>query len=112
MGSVWAEEKPKRPIVRWGHSAIYDPVNKEMIVFGGSGQEVLSDMWIFNIKKKKWEKIKVEETPSARRLQSAIYDSANKRMIIFGCRKKHSKEIQWFCEIRIFNIEKKTWEKK
>ena len=53
--------KPLSPKEICDHSAIYDPISKQMIVFGGLNQDgqLLSDIWTYDIEKKTWEKREV-----------------------------------------------------
>lgn len=101
----------KVPPERQYHTAIYDPVNRQMIIFGGigisepSGRKNLSDIWAFDLKKKQWEEITTTEAPPERWSHTAIYDPVNKQMIIFGGRGK----LTDLSDIWAFDIEKKQW---
>lgn len=105
---VWQKIEVKHsPSARWGHSAIYDESNKQMLIFGGYAEKggSLSDVWAFNIENKEWKKIKIKETPPARHGHSAIYDPVNKQMIIFGGKGNKPLGDTW-----TFGIEKRSWE--
>jgi hypothetical protein len=71
------------PIVRAGHSAIYDPVRDRMVVFGGSG---LNDVWELSLAgTPDWTELTPPGTPpSGRSGHSAIYDPVRDRMVTFG----------------------------
>ena len=100
-------QKAKYPPARCKHSAIYDSVNKQMIIFGGVGRTgYLSDTWVFDIEKKQWKKIETKEVPPARADACAIYDLVNKQMIIFGGIDERG---QVLSDTWIFNIEKRQW---
>lgn len=105
----WAEIKQSEsPIGRYGHSAIYDSENRQMIIFGGvtTGNEFLSDTWIFDIARKRWISLDTEDPPSGRANHSAIYDSENHTMIIFG---GYDQTGMPFSDLWIFDIKKRKW---
>jgi hypothetical protein len=82
------------PLPRLGHSAIYDPVNHRMIVFGGAAQVIgnpqlvlQNDVHVLDLTNPTavWTPTVVTGTPpEARRYHSAIYDADNERMIVYG----------------------------
>ena len=112
----WREIEVKgAPPERNRHSAVYDPANKQMLIFGGNGfvgfygqaNHFLDDTWIFDIEKKKWKEIDVrEEEPPERYCHSAVYDPAGKQMFIFGGLNNTKK---YLSDIWIFDIQKKEW---
>jgi len=76
------------PEARFGHSMVYDSVNKLIFLFGGSCDDHYitskDDLWIYDYASNNW----TELTPSfgpARRLNYAMaYDSDSQRIILFG----------------------------
>jgi len=78
------------PPPRVGHTAVFDPASKRMIVFGGytTGYATLNDLWIADLSQTgavQWTRIEtVGAKPDPRSLHSAVFDEANNRMIIFG----------------------------
>jgi len=70
------------------HSAVYDPVNERMIVFGGSDvSERKNDTWVLDLSSPEasWRLLQPSGTPpTARYGHQAVYDAANHRMIVFG----------------------------
>lgn len=102
---IETDETPAEP--RYNHSAIYDSASKQMIVFGGSSNKgVLSDIWAFDVKNKKWKEIEVEDSP-AKTCHSAMYDPKAKKMVVFG---GSDNMVQYFSDIWILNIERERWE--
>jgi hypothetical protein len=80
---------PPAPLARLGHSAIYDPVNARMIVFGGfDGVLPLNDVARLNLSaggSVAWEALTVLGTPPAERdTHTAVYDTWDQRMIVFA----------------------------
>ena len=76
------------PTPRLGHSAIYDPVRKRMIVYGGvdSLHNALGDLWELDFTPSpSWLPIGAQGGPPTPRLaHSAIYDPVRDAMVIFG----------------------------
>ncbi|CAJ1396561.1 unnamed protein product [Effrenium voratum] len=71
------------PPARSGHAAVWDPLHKAMLVFGGTdGRWLLSDFWRFNTEGESWEQLPYG--PSARQGHTAIWDPATEIMYIFG----------------------------
>jgi hypothetical protein len=92
---VAASALPTTPTRRLSHSAIYDPVGKRMIVFGGdngSGMagNLLNDVWELPLAgaSPAWNQLTPTGTPpDGRSAHAAIYDGSdpqNPRMIVFG----------------------------
>lgn len=87
------------PDLRSGHSAVYDPVNNRMIVYGGStwnqaGQTAtaLGDLWELSHANglggtPAWTQMVASGTPPGpRSYHWAAFDAANQRMIVMGGR--------------------------
>lgn len=98
---TWTQLSPagSLPPVRTGHSAVYDPVNNRMLVFGG-GQwnqtaqttTPIGDLWqLSNANglggEPVWTQISQNcVTPGPRFYHTAAFDAANQRMIVLGGR--------------------------
>ncbi|MCB9176584.1 MAG: hypothetical protein H6648_05430 [Caldilineae bacterium] len=82
------------PTARDGHSAIYEPRDQRMIVFGGwdrvrSSWRTLDDLWAFDLSGRGdcWRRIEPPSpVPPALAWHSAVYDAcpASPRMLVFG----------------------------
>ncbi|HEY6291992.1 MAG TPA: kelch repeat-containing protein [Terriglobia bacterium] len=80
------------PAARYGHTAVYDPSNNVMIVFGGNdcSSTYLNDVWVLSNANgldgtPTWSQIFPSgPAPPARAFTSAVYDATNNRMIVFG----------------------------
>jgi hypothetical protein len=87
---AWTELTPSGtlPPTRSGHSAIYDPVRKRMVVFGGyeNPGPHLNDVWALSLGgTPPWTQLAPSGTPpSAREGHTAIYDPVRDRMVFFG----------------------------
>jgi hypothetical protein len=75
------------PTARYGHTGVFDPVRKRLVVFGGYSTAYLNDVAILDVSGGTPAWIPVSPTgtaPSHRRDASAIYDPVRDRMILFG----------------------------
>lgn len=78
------------PVGRYAHTAVYDPVNNRLIVFGGQAvTTVLNDVWVLSNANgqggpSSWTRLAPAGGPSVRAYHSAVYDPASNRMIVFG----------------------------
>jgi len=79
------------PTARESASAVYDPVNNLLIIYGGNaGSTNFGDVWVLSNANGTggnpvWTQLTPAGTaPNTRSGHSAIYDSANNRMTIFG----------------------------
>jgi hypothetical protein len=86
---VWTQLAPAGtpPDRRASHSAVFDPVRKRMLVFGGiSDQGPLSDVCVLEFAEGlAWDRLSpLGSGPSARSMHSAIYDPARDRVLVFG----------------------------
>ena len=72
------------PPARSGHTTIYDPVRRRLIVFGGDGA---SDVWALSLGQSppRWTELAPTGIPPrANYGHTAIYDPKRHRMIVFG----------------------------
>ena len=89
-GSVsWRQILPggAPPPARIDHIAVYDPVRRRMIVFGGaSGSSVFNDVWALSLSgSPTWTLLTPSGTaPAARGGAAAVYDPGRDRIVLFG----------------------------
>ncbi|MFX1517212.1 MAG: Kelch repeat-containing protein [Promethearchaeota archaeon] len=92
------------PNARFGHDMVYDELNQQVILFGGTaandGHSDLSDTWIFNCTANIWEELDPLFSPSPRMDHSMVFDSINQQVILFG---------GWTPDTWIFDLEDKEW---
>ncbi|MBL8025642.1 MAG: hypothetical protein JNL74_04490 [Fibrobacteres bacterium] len=73
-------------MLRWG-SLCYDPVNKEMVLFGGGSidrDNGTPGTWTFNIATKRWTELKPAVQPPSRCFSPMVYDAKNRCIVLFG----------------------------
>jgi len=83
---IWTSIKtPNRPSARISPGMVYDPINHQIIVFGGHDpKERLGDTWVYTISDNHWEEITPEISPTSRSDMGMSYDQENKRVILFS----------------------------
>jgi N-acetylneuraminic acid mutarotase len=75
------------PAARFGHNAIFDPVRKRMVIFGGqAGPQFFNDTWALELTTNTWQEISPAESarPEVRYGSVMIYDSKEQRGVIFA----------------------------
>ena len=74
------------PGARERHTAVFDPVRRRMVIFGGQGAGgTLNDVWALSLAgTPSWQSIATAGAPSRRSGHAAIYDAANDQMIVHG----------------------------
>ena len=83
-GNTWTALNPThRPPPRYGASLAYDPVNNELVLFGGEGENgTLGDTWTFD--GTDWTDHTSATGPSVRYGSVMAYDSVSGAVILFG----------------------------
>ena len=86
VSPVTTSGTPTPPTARMGHSAIYDAVGNQMLVFGGNtGAGLTDELWILDLGANAWSMVPYTGLwPAPRMNHSAILDPTNNRMIVFG----------------------------
>jgi len=90
--SAWTALSPggTPPVARSGHSAIYDPVIKRMIVYGGyrggNAPDYENDVWILSLDgPANWASLATSGALAPRStMHTAMYDPSRHRMVVIG----------------------------
>jgi uncharacterized protein (TIGR03437 family) len=73
----------ERPAARFGHTLIFDPVRRRVVVFAGQARGFFGDVWAFDLAGNAWRRLSPDDSgPSRRYGHSAIYDPVRDRMVI------------------------------
>ncbi len=73
------------PPGRSTHMAIYDPVGRRMVIYGGRQSSALSDAWALNLSDNSWQQLSPTGTPpGARCLAGGAYCPIRHSMVCFG----------------------------
>src|SRR5947209_7091698 len=83
-GNTWTALNPvHRPPARYGASLAYNPIDKELVLFGGEGENgTLGDTWTFD--GTDWTERPSTTAPSERYGAVMAYDSVSTAVILFG----------------------------
>lgn len=72
-----------KPSPRYQHSAVVDPQNENIVIFGGFDGDECNDVYEFNLRQKTWIEVKVTgNPPSGRSSHTAVVHKGN--MFVFG----------------------------
>ena len=114
--SEWSSDKlPGSPTARFAHSAVYDPVGEQMIVFGGTRNwnSGLNDTWALDLSSgidgATWEELDPDGSAPGRRYdQTAVYVPGLHWMVMFGGTRNGSNNLDdvWALDL---NTEFTTW---
>lgn len=85
----WTELTPASgpaPAARRNASAILDPVNNRMVVFGGFATGFRNDIWAFDLDTNTWEDLTPASgpAPAIRLFPASVYDPDNHQMIMWS----------------------------
>lgn len=66
--------------------AVYDPVGRRLVVFGGQGQSsLLDDTWAFDLARSTWSRLDTRGGPPEPRLGAdAVYDPVGRRLVLWA----------------------------
>jgi len=68
------------------HNMIYDPINKNVVLFGGmmSGNNLNDNVWVYDVSSDNWEQMNPSQKPPGRELNSMAYNFDTGEIVIFG----------------------------
>ncbi len=88
-----------------------DPVNKEILLFGGCGlltEDGSPGTWVFSKEKSEWRKLELKVEPPPRALAPMVYDPATKKIVLFG----GDRLDQLYADTWVYDCATRTWEEK
>jgi hypothetical protein len=93
-----------QPPARYDHSALFDPVRGQLLVFGGRGDGPLGDTWAFDMVAQTWREM-AGPGPEPRFGHGAVYDAATRRMIVVMGQGSNG----FFNDAWAFDLDQETW---
>lgn len=94
----------------WG-AMCYDPVNQEILLFGGGGADVDSGnvgTWIYKPSNNTWTRLTLAIQPPPRAMSQMVYDAKNKTIVLFG-----GDHLDYLlCDTWIYDCTSRTWVEK
>jgi protein phosphatase len=91
------------PPARHDHSAVFDPVRQQLVIFGGRDAEAFGDTWIFDRATRMWHAVDAAG-PAPRFGHGAVYDAAHRRMLIVM-----GQGAEFFNDVWAFDLDQQTW---
>ncbi len=83
QAQVWTQIGPAvTPTPRAGAVVVYDPVHKQMVLFGGNAVDYSDETWILD--EDVWTKRAPSHSPEARADAYGFWDSPRNRVLVFG----------------------------
>jgi len=83
--AVWTQQSPATPPSARQYSAsAYDPVNNEIVLFGGYDGAWRGDTWRYNITNDVWTDVTPGTSPPGRWFHGLAYASAQQVMVLYG----------------------------
>ncbi|MBL8026831.1 MAG: hypothetical protein JNL74_10500 [Fibrobacteres bacterium] len=105
--AVWGD---LNACLKWG-SLCYDPVNKEILLFGGGGVNAKSGnigTWTFKPSTSTWTKLTMSIEPPPRAFSRMVYDPENQVIVLFG-----GDHLDYLTsDTWVYNCTNRTWTKK
>lgn len=89
----------------------FDPVNHEIVLFGGAGANYnkgVAGTWIFNPSTKRWSKPSLAVEPPPRAMSPMVYDPASQCIVLFGGDQLN----RLLADTWVYHCDTRTWEKK
>lgn len=103
-----ASVKEQPPALLLWSSLCYDPVNKQVILFGGGGAD-RSDgrphTWALDVATDRWRKLELQVEPPARCNSRMVYDSKNQVIVLFG----GDGQDRVLADTWLFDVHTQTW---
>ncbi len=116
------EPTGQRPQARAEHAGVYDPVGKQLVMFGGTfgvpvncssivDHTYQNEVWFFDTQCDQWRQSEAVAPTAGRNRHAAAYDPARRQMIVYGGRYRagSSGSYTLFDDVLAFDIETETW---
>ncbi len=108
----WCLMDDGMPVARWEHGAVYDPVHRVIVVFGGEADfgddSCLNDTWLYHVRSQTWERVHTDVYPEARACHAMVYDRANGSVVLFG---GWTSQMRWLNDTWTFNVTERAWKR-
>lgn len=94
-----------KPSARFDGTIAYDPVGRQILLFGGSDADSRNDLWSYSLSQRRWTELAPEGArPPARFGHTLIYDSARRRAVVFGGQNRG-----FFNDVWAYDISANSW---
>ena len=98
---TWRKLSPggnRQPLGREGASAVYDPWNDRLLMFGGWGTDIHDDLWSLWLRQTLWDSLPMSPRPDARRNCTAVIDPIHAELVLTngnGWQDRHELSDAW-----------------
>src|ERR1051326_4775734 len=100
------EPQAPKPSPRFDGTIAYDPVGRQVFLFGGQDSVPRNDLWAYSLAQRRWTEIQAADpVPPARFGHTTGFDSARRRIIVFG-----GQAGGFFSDVWAFNIASASWQ--
>lgn len=83
----------------------YDPVSRQIFLFGGQDTLPRNDLWAYSLARRQWTEMQVSgPVPPARFGHTVVFDSARRRLVVFG-----GQASGFFSDVWAFDIAAGSW---
>ena len=89
-------------------SLCYDPVNRQVLLFGGGGIDAPDGRphtWALDVATDKWRRLELDVEPPARCNSRMVYDSRNRLIVLFG----GDGQDRGLADTWVFDVAKRRW---
>ncbi len=83
LAETWTQQNPATsPSARQLPAIAYDPVRKQVVLFGGLDEGALGDTWVWN--GSNWTQLEPAASPAARYGAKMVWNSTTNQIVLFG----------------------------
>jgi len=105
-----SEEAQPPALLLWG-SLCYDPVNRQVLLFGGGGvdrPDGRPHTWALDVTTDRWRPLDLDVEPPARCNSRMVYDAKNRLVVLFG----GDGQDRGLADTWVFDVTKQRWEER
>lgn len=110
---LWDEITPSTgasPSARRNAAAIYNPIDHELVLFGGRGLSGdQDDLWRFDLSTQTWEQITAGSGPTERYTHNAVYDEVAHSMVVWSGRNVSNSGSVLFSDVWSLDLATMEW---
>ncbi|MEO5923831.1 MAG: kelch repeat-containing protein [Bryobacteraceae bacterium] len=94
-----------KPAPRVDGAITYDPVDQQVLLFGGRDGISRSDLWSYSLLQKRWVEIQSSGAPPPARFgHTVVFDARRRRLVVFG-----GQASGFFSDVWALDIASKSW---
>lgn len=109
LNLAWTQLKPAgvQPSARNDGAVAWDPVERQLFLFGGQDSGYLNDLWAYSYDRQTWALVAISGSPPPARFgHTLVYDSTRRQLLLFG-----GQAGSFFSDVWAFDVATRTWRK-